>query len=80
MYSEEKIERIKTLQHSNFVFWILGKFLIGLGIGIVLVAYMPAPGWAIAGWMLIVFAIILQIPAITVTFGKKPKVPVKGKR
>ena len=58
----------------------MGKFLIGLGIGIVLVAYMPAAGWAIAGWMLIIFAIILQIPAMTVAFGKKSKVPLKDKR
>jgi uncharacterized membrane protein len=77
---EEKIERIKTLHQSNFIFWILGKFLIGLGIGILLAAYMPSAGWVIAGWMLIVFAIILMVPAMTVTFGKKPKIPAKGKR
>jgi uncharacterized membrane protein len=80
MCLEDKIERIKSLHLSNFIFWVLGKFLIGLGIGILLAAYFPAYGWIIAGWMLIVFAIILQIPAITATFGKKPKVPVKGKK
>jgi len=80
MCLEEKFEKIKTLHLSNFIFWILGKFLIGLGIGILLVAYYPASGWVIAGWMLIVFAIILQIPAIISVFGRKAKAQAKGKK
>ena len=79
MCLEEKFEKIKTLHFSNFAFWVFGKFLIGLGIGILLPVYFQAAGWAIAGWMLIVFAIILQIPAITAVFGKKPKA-VKGRK
>ncbi|NIO22669.1 MAG: hypothetical protein GTN38_01410 [Candidatus Aenigmarchaeota archaeon] len=74
---EEKLEKIKAMHTSNFVFWILGKFLLGLGIGILLPVYFFAAGWMIAGWMLVVFAIILQIPAMIAAYHKRGFVPQK---
>lgn len=70
-FLEEKYQKIKTLHLSNFVFWVLGKFLFGLGLGILLPVYIPNPGWLIAGWMLIAFALILQFPAMVAAFHKK---------
>lgn len=68
---EEKLERIKSLHFSNFVFWIFGKFLLGLGIGILLPVYFIGFGWHIVGWLFIAFAIIIQLPAIFSVFYKK---------
>jgi len=78
-YLEEKFEKIKSIHFSNFVFWVLGKFLIGLGIGILLPVYFAGFGWHIVGWMLIVFAVIIQLPAIFAVFHTKvPKMkPLK---
>ncbi|NIO20917.1 MAG: hypothetical protein GTN76_09305 [Candidatus Aenigmarchaeota archaeon] len=77
---EHKIEKVKAMHTSNFIFWILGKFLLGLGIGILLPVYMYNTGWAVAGVMLIVFAIIIQIPAIIAVLHKKEAaVQKKGK-
>jgi len=68
---EEKLEKIKAMHTSNFIFWIFGKFLIGLGIGILLPVYIFNTGWVIAGWMLIIFAIIIQIPAFIAAHHEK---------
>lgn len=65
---EDKLEKVKALHFSNFVFWVLGKFLIGLGIGILLPVYFTGFGWHIVGWMLIAFAVIIQLPAIFTVF------------
>ncbi|NIQ18348.1 MAG: hypothetical protein GTN37_04160 [Candidatus Aenigmarchaeota archaeon] len=70
-YFEEKLEKIKSMHTSNFIFWVFGKFLLGLGIGILLPVYFFNYGWGIAGWLIIAFAIILQIPAFITTFYKK---------
>ena len=74
---EHKLERIKGMHTSNFIFWVLGKFLLGLGIGILLPVYILSAGWVIAGVMLIIFAVIIQAPAIMAVFHKKDFVPQK---
>ncbi|UCD07357.1 MAG: hypothetical protein JSW41_00020 [Candidatus Aenigmatarchaeota archaeon] len=78
-YCDEKLGKIKSMHTSNFIFWILGKFLLGLGVGILLPMYFFNFGWIIAGWMLIAFAIILMIPAMIAAYGKRSKVPTKLK-
>ena len=70
-YCEEKLGKIKSMHTSNFIFWIFGKFLFGLGIGILLPVYFVGFGWHIVGWLLIAFAIILQIPTFIAVFMKK---------
>lgn len=70
-YIEDKLGKIKSMHTSNFIFWIFGKFLIGLGIGILLPVYFVGFGWHIVGWLFIAFAIILQIPACVTVFMKK---------
>lgn len=69
----EKIEKIKSMHPSNFVFWVLGKFLFGLGLGMLLPVYFAGFGWDIAGWMLIAFSLVLQIPAMSICFQKRRK-------
>lgn len=78
-YCEEKLGRVKSMHTSNFIFWVLGKFLFGLGVGILLPVYFFNPGWIIAGWMLIAFAIILMIPAAIAAYKPRSKVPTKLK-
>ncbi len=68
---EEKLGKIKSMCTSNFIFWVFGKFLFGLGIGILLPVYFVGFGWHIVGWLFIAFAIILQIPAFVTVFHKK---------
>lgn len=70
-YCEEKLGKIKSMCTSNFIFWVFGKFLLGLGVGILLPVYLVGFGWHIVGWLLIAFAIILQIPACVTVFMKK---------
>ena len=67
------VKRIKELHLSNFIFYVLGKFLFGLGLGILLTIYFVNPGWVIAGWMFIMFAIIVTLPAGLIVFRSKKK-------
>ena len=80
-HCNEKLSRIKSMHTSNFIFWVLGKFLIGLGLGILLATYFwtSIGYWVVAGWLLIVFAVILMIPAMMAACGKKGKAPPKPK-
>lgn len=79
MCFEEKLSRVKSMHTSNFIFWILGKFLIGLGIGILLPTYFYSIGWFIAGWMLISFAIVLMIPAMIAAYKPKGKLKIHSR-
>jgi hypothetical protein len=50
------------------------KFLAGLGIGVLLATYFPeAPkdGWEMWGWTLILFALVVSIPALRAAFNNK---------
>ena len=76
---EEKLDKVKNMHTSNFVFWVAGKALFGLGLGILLPVYFSNAGWVIAGWMLIGFAIILMIPALIAAFHIKGKFEAKPK-
>jgi hypothetical protein len=81
-YIEDKLERVKSMHTSNFIFWVFGKFLLGLGVGILLPVYFFSAGWIIAGWLLIAFAIILMIPAAIAAYrprGPEVRVPPKLK-
>ena len=79
MCFEEKISKIKSMHTSNFIFWITGKFLLGLGIGILLPTYFYAFGWSIAGWMLIAFALVLMLPAAIAVYGRRGKIKIRNK-
>ncbi len=72
---EKKIEKLKSMHTSNLIFMVFGKFLGGLGLGILLATYFwnPLNYWLIAGWMFIVFAVIVQIPALITVSHKKGK-------
>ena len=76
---EEKLEKVKAMHTSNFLFWVFGKSLFGLGLGILLPVYFSNPGWVIAGWMLIGFSLILMVPALITAFYKKSKMEMKPK-
>lgn len=77
---EEKLEKIKAMHTSNFVFWVFGKYLFGLGLGVLLPVYFSNPGWVIAGWMLIVFSVILMVPALITAFHKRGGFETKIKK
>lgn len=67
--------KVRAMHQTNFIFWVFGKFLGGLGLGILLATYFwdPLNYWLVAGWIILAFAVILQIPALSAVFGKKAK-------
>ena len=73
MTIERAIYKIRNMSLSNFLFYVFGKFLIGLGIGILLPLYYIQSGWVVAGWMFILFAVVLMVPAGFAVFYKKPR-------
>jgi uncharacterized membrane protein YedE/YeeE len=74
-FMEEKTNKLRAMHLSNFIFWVFGKFLGGLGLGILLATYFwnPLGYWIVAGWIVLAFAVIFQIPAICAVFHKKKK-------
>jgi hypothetical protein len=72
-YLDSWQDKVKSLHDSEFRFWVLAKFMGGLGIGMLLPVYVPNPAWAIAGWMLIAFAVILGLPAISAVASKRKR-------
>ena len=41
---------------------ISGKFLFGVGLGLLLASYLQQYDWQLYGWIIIVIALITQIP------------------
>ena len=76
---EEMLDKVKSMHTSNVIFWITGKSLFGLGLGILLPVYFSNAGWIIAGWILIGFAILLMSPALIAAFHNKGKIESKPK-
>ncbi len=56
--------RYKQLPTGIMFLHIFGKFLAGLGLGILLVIYVNDVDWMTWGWVAIVASIIVQLPAL----------------
>ena len=57
------IEKWRKLPLPWMAFHIFGKFLFGIGIGALLASYLQEYDWGTYGWIIIVIALLTQIPA-----------------
>ncbi|MBZ1345404.1 MAG: hypothetical protein KY055_02100 [Candidatus Nealsonbacteria bacterium] len=62
----------KCVEKNARAVWItmLGKGIGGIGLGILLVSYLPEHNWLLYGWMLILVSLILHIPIIKAVLKK----------
>ena len=56
--------RYKQLPTGIMILHIFGKFLAGLGIGLLLVVYVNDVDWMTWGWVAIVASLLVQMPAL----------------
>ena len=56
------IEKFRTLPISIMILHISGKSLFGIGMGILLASYIHYYNWQLIGWIIIVIALLTQIP------------------
>ena len=67
-FISEKRERIQKLSNTGYFSLLLAKALGGAGVGMLLASYYPTAGWITYGWLLIVIAFILGIPAFKAAY------------
>ena len=57
------IDNMIKLPRPLFITHIFSKFLVGVGIGFILAGYFDY-NWKLWGWVLIVVAVIIDIPSV----------------
>ena len=62
----DKTERFREVPNPYFSMHITGKFLFGVGLGILLVTWLPI--WT--GWIFIVVAALIAIPSARIVLGR----------
>ncbi len=62
------IKKMKSMSPKVIMAWATAKFLAGLGIGVLLVSYLPDAmtndSWINAGWVVFAIAIIIGIAVL----------------
>ena len=61
-----KIEKFRQVPNPYFSMHIAAKFLSGLGLGVLLAAWLPV--WV--GWVFIVAALLIAIPSARIVLGE----------
>jgi len=61
-----KTEKFRRVPNPYFSMHITAKFLSGLGLGVLLAAWLPV--WT--GWVFIVAALLIAIPSARIVLGK----------
>ncbi|NQS90719.1 hypothetical protein HQ584_13130 [Patescibacteria group bacterium] len=56
------VEKFRKLPASIIILHISGKFLFGVGLGALLAIYLYRCNWQLWGWVIIVIAVLIQIP------------------
>lgn len=56
------VEKFRKLPISIMILHISGKFLSGVGLGALLASYLYRYDWQLWGWIIIVIAVLTQIP------------------
>ncbi len=67
------MDKLHSGGSAPMISWATSKFLVGLGIGMLLATYFPdAPrdGWAMWGWAFILLALVTCIPAFKAMLNK----------
>ena len=62
----DKTERFRGVSNPYFTMHITGKFLFGVGLGVLLATWLPI--WT--GWVFIVAALLIAIPSVRIVLGK----------
>lgn len=68
----KKFEKFRGLPPRLMFIYALSKFVFGVGLGVLLVFYLPRFNWQLLGWILIVLSIIIMaIPRSKIILKKK---------
>ena len=62
----DKMEKFRGVPNPYFAMHITGKFLFGVGLGVLLAAWLPI--WT--GWVFIISALLIAIPSARIVLGK----------
>ena len=62
----DKMEKFRQIPNPYFAMHITGKFLFGVGLGLLLAIWLPV--WT--GWIFIVAALLIAIPSATIILRK----------
>lgn len=60
----KKFEKFRRLPLLLMFTHVLGKFVFGVGLGVLLAFYLPKFNWQLWGWLLIVLSIIIAVPSL----------------
>ena len=61
-WMKNRAKNIRTLRDFSIISLFFYKFLLGLGIGMVLANYFTEYNWILFGWILIILAVIVGLP------------------
>ena len=61
-----KVAKFRQVPDPYFSLHVTGKFLAGVGIGVLLATWLP--GWT--GWLFIVVAVLIAIPSARIVLGR----------
>ena len=62
----DKIEKFRQVPNPYFSMHITGKFLAGVGLGLLLAIWLPI--WT--GWVFIIAALLIAIPSVRIVLRK----------
>ena len=62
----DKIEKFRQLPTPYLTLHVLGRFVFGVGLGVLLATWLPI--WT--GWLFIIVALIIVIPSARIILGK----------
>jgi hypothetical protein len=65
----DKMRKFRQVPNPYFSMHITGKFLFGIGLGVLLAIWLPE--WT--GWIFIVAALLIAIPSAIIILGKPSK-------
>ena len=65
-----KLKNIQELPTKEFLMFFMGKFFGAMAFGILIASYIAWNQWILAGWALMLFAIVFTLPGIGKTFCK----------
>jgi len=62
----DKIEKFRRVPNPYFTMHITGKFLFGVGLGVLVAIWLPV--WT--GWVFIAVALLIAIPSARIALGR----------
>jgi len=63
----DKMEKSRSVPNPYFTMHIIGKFLCGVGLGVLRATWLPI--WT--GWVFIIAALLIAIPSVRIILGSK---------